>query len=173
MTPIKKGQTMPNTDYLTATMTVDNSTEEVFAAITNVRGWWSENLIGDSVDLHDEFVFSDDIAYAGETRKEKQGIRFARLRLIDVVPGHRMVWHVVDSDLTFIDDRDEWTDTKVIFDITAGPEGTTLRFTHEGLTDAEAECFEECSRGWTFYITQSLPQLITTGTGQPMAKYDD
>jgi hypothetical protein len=35
-----------------------------------------------------------------------------------------------------------------------------------------AACFESCSRGWTFYITQSLPQLITTGTGQPITRYD-
>ena len=68
-----------------------------------------------------------------------------------------MVWHVVDSYLTFIDDRDEWTDTNVVFDITATPDGTTLHFTHEGLTAAESECFEACSRGWTFYITKSLP----------------
>ena len=163
---------MSNTEYLTATMTVDNTPDEVFAAITNVRDWWSKNLIGDSAELHDEFVFTDDIAYAGETRKEKQGIPFARFRITEVVPGRRMVWHVVDSDLTFVDDRDEWTDTTVVFDITAGSDDTTLHFTHEGLTEVESECFKECSRGWKFYITQSLPQLIITGTGQPMPKYD-
>lgn len=164
---------MSNTDSLTATMTVDHTPEEVFAAIADVRGWWSENLIGDTAALHDEFVFTDDIAYPGETRKEKQGIRFARFRISEVVPGRRMVWDVVDSDLTFVDDRDEWTDTKVVFDLTEGPDGTTLHFTHEGLTAGDSECFRECSRGWTFYITQSLPQLLGTGTGQPMPRYRD
>jgi Activator of Hsp90 ATPase homolog 1-like protein len=162
---------MSQTDYLTATMSVAQTPDEVFAAITNVRGWWSENIIGDTADLHDEFVFTDDSKYPGETARSKQGIRFCRFRLTEAVPGSRVVWHVVDADLTFVDDRDEWTDTDVIFDITETSEGTTLRLTHVGLTAEESECFEACSRGWTFYITKSLPQLIATGTGEPIPRY--
>ncbi|MGV9784908.1 SRPBCC family protein [Nocardia farcinica] len=167
---MERGKTMPNTEYLTATMSVRRTPAEVFAAVTNVRGWWNENIIGATAAPGDEFVFTDDIRYAGETAKEKSGIRFARFRLTEVVPGARMVWQVVDSCLTFVDDRTEWTDTTVVFDLTATAEGTTLHFTHEGLT-AESECFEACSRGWTFYITKSLPQLIGTGTGDPIRKY--
>ena len=51
-------------EYLSATMTVDRTPAEVFAAILDVRGWWNENLIGNSAALHDEFVFTDDFAYA-------------------------------------------------------------------------------------------------------------
>lgn len=162
---------MSNTEYLTASMTVDRTPDEVFAAVTNVRGWWSENLIGASAALHDEFVYTDDGKYAGETAKAGSGIRFARFELTEVVPGRRVVWHVVDSYLTFIDDRDEWTGTDVVFDLTADGEATTLYLTHEGLTAKDSACFEACSRGWTFYITISLPQLITTGTGQPIPSY--
>ncbi|NUS56245.1 MAG: SRPBCC domain-containing protein [Streptomycetaceae bacterium] len=162
---------MSDIKHLTAAMTVDRTAEQVFEAITDVRGWWSENLIGDTAALDDEFVFTDDFKYAGETVRDKKGIRFARFRLTEVVPGRRMVWHVVDSDLTFIDDRDEWTDTRVIFDLVEDGQGTTLRFTHEGLTAQESACFEACSGSWTFYITKSLPQLITTGTGRPIASY--
>ncbi|RSM86278.1 SRPBCC domain-containing protein [Kibdelosporangium aridum] len=164
---------MSNTEYLSATMTVAQTPEEVFEAITNVRGWWSENLIGDSAALRDEFVFTDDSEHPGETAKASEGIRFARFQITEVVPGRRMVWHVVDAYLSFIDDHDEWTGTNVIFDLTTDAHGTTLHFTHEGLTAAESACFEACSRGWTFYITQSLPQLITTGVGQPITRYDD
>ncbi|WP_433331993.1 SRPBCC family protein [Spirillospora sp. CA-294931] len=160
---------MSNTEHLTATMTIDRTPEQVFEAITNVRGWWTENLIGHSAALHDEFVFTDDSEYAGQTARAKEGIRFARFQITEVVPGRRMVWHVVDSD--FIDGTDEWTDTKVIFDLTADARGTTLRFTHEGLTAAESSCFEACSVAWTFFIAQSLPQLITTGTGRPIEGY--
>jgi hypothetical protein len=162
---------MSHTDYLTATMSVDQTPDEVFAAITNVRGWWNENVIGDTAALHDEFVFTDDSSYPGETARAKTGIRFCRFQLTEVVPSERVVWHVVDADVTFVDDRDEWTDTNVIFDITATAQGTTLRLTHEGLTAAESECFEACSAGWTFYVTTSLPQLITSGTGQPIRRY--
>lgn len=151
---------MSRTDHLTATISVDHTPEEVFAAITNVRGWWSETIIGRTADAGDEFVHYED----------GDGIRFSRFRLTEVVPGRRIVWHVVDAYLTFIEDHDEWTDTRVVFDITAGPDGTTVRLTHEGLTAADSACFEACSRGWTFYVTESLPRLIATGTGQPMPK---
>ncbi|MET8800645.1 SRPBCC domain-containing protein [Nocardia sp. NPDC004568] len=162
---------MSNTEYLTATMSVDRTPQEVFAAVTDVRGWWSENIIGATAAAHDEFVFTDDSKYAGETAQGKPGIRFARFRLTEVVPGTRVVWQVVDADLTFVDDRTEWTGTRAVFDITATAAGTTLHFAHEGLTAADSECFEACSRGWTFYITESLPRLITTGTGDPIPKY--
>lgn len=151
---------MSRTDHLTARISVSHTPDEVFAAITNVRGWWSENIIGATAAADDEFVFYE----AGD------GIRFSRFRLTEVVPGRRVVWHVVDSYLIFIEDHDEWTDTRVIFDISAGSDGTTVHFTHEGLTAADSACFEACSRGWTFYITESLPRLIATGTGQPMPK---
>ncbi|MEO3795566.1 SRPBCC domain-containing protein [Nonomuraea sp. B10E15] len=162
---------MPDTEYLTATMTVDRTPEQIFEAVTDVRGWWSENLIGHSAALHDEFVFTDDSEYAGETVRAKKGFRFARFQITEFVPGRRVVWHVVDSDNTGLDDRDEWTGTNVIFDITTDAQGTTLHFTHEGLTAAESACFEACSRAWTFFITTSLSQLLTTGAGRPIASY--
>ena len=162
---------MSLTDHLTATTTVDYTPGEVFAAILHVRGWWNENIIGSTDALHDEFVFTDDSEYAGERAKANDGIRFSRFRLIELVPGRRVVWHVVDSYLSFVDDHDEWTDTKVVFVISATPHGATVHFTHEGLT-AESECFKECSAGWTFYVTKSLPKLIATGAGLPMPKYD-
>ena len=161
---------MSLTDHLAATTSVDHTPDEVFAAITNVRGWWNENIIGSTAALHDEFVFTDDTTQPGEAAKSKDGIRFARFRIAEVVPGERLVWHVVDSYLTFIEDHDEWTDTKVVFDLSATPGGTTVNFTHEGLTATGSDCFEACSSGWTFYITESLPRLIATGTGQPMPK---
>lgn len=160
---------MSDTEYLTATMTIDRTPEQVFEAITNVRGWWSENLIGHSAALHDEFVFTDDSEYAGQTARAKKGLRFARFQITEFVPGRRVVWHVVDCD--FCDGPDEWTDTDVSFDLTTDTQSTTLRFTHEGLTAAESACFEACSRAWAFFITESLPQLLSTGVGQPIAGY--
>lgn len=163
---------MSNTEYLSATMTVDRTASEVFEAIGNVRGWWSENIIGDTGALGNEFVFTDDSAYPGETADADTGIRFARFQLTEVTPGRRVVWHVVDSYLAFIDDHTEWTGTDAVFDISTGSDGTTVQFTHVGLTEAESACYEACSKGWTFYITQSLPQLVTTGTGQPITRYE-
>jgi len=98
------------TEYLNATISTSHTPEEVFTAITNVRGWWNENIIGATAALHDEFVFTDDSTHAGETVQSKEGIRYCRFQLTEVVPGKRMVWHVVDSRITFIADQDEWLD---------------------------------------------------------------
>lgn len=157
---------MSHPKHLTATMSVDQRPDEVFAAINDVRGWWSENVIGETAALGDQFVFTE-YTHDGGT---DDGIRYCRFRITELVPGERVVWHVVDSYLNFVEDHDEWTGTDVIFEIGASTRGTTVEFTHKGLTADGSECFEACSRGWTFYVTSSLPQLITTGTGQPIAK---
>ncbi|MBB5918311.1 uncharacterized protein YndB with AHSA1/START domain [Nocardia transvalensis] len=162
---------MSHTESLNATITVAHTPEEVFAAVTDVRGWWSANIIGATAAPHDEFVFTDDCEYPGEAVRADKGIRFCRFLVTEADPGRRVVWHVVDAYLSFIADHDEWTGTDVVFDIAATPDGTTLRFVHEGLTAAGSECFDACSRGWTFYITKSLPQLLATGTGEPIARY--
>jgi hypothetical protein len=65
-----------------------------------------------------------------------------------------------------VQDETEWNDTEVRFDISPGGGKTLVRFTNRGLIRA-LECFDACSRGWSGYITDSLPNLITAGRGRP------
>ena len=143
-------------DY-TATTTVEQTPAEVFAAVTDVRGWWNENVIGATTAVGDEFVFYD------------RGIRFCRFRLTEVVADARVVWHVEDAYLAFIDEHDEWTGTDVVFEITPEGSGTRLDVTHRGLTPS-SPCYDACSSGWDYYVHESLPSRITTGTGRPIPK---
>lgn len=83
------------------------------------------------------------------------------------MPGRRVAWHVEDAYVAFVDQHDEWTGTRMSFDISPGPTGTTLRFTHHGLTPDQA-CYRECSRGWTNCVNTSLHALLTTGVGEPI-----
>src|SRR5215831_13487423 len=72
----------------------------------------------------------------------------------------------LDSWLAFPDDKEEWTGTTVTFDVTEVDGRTEVRFTHHGLAP-EVECYDVCWVAWGGYITRSLRDLITTGTGRP------
>lgn len=147
---------MSDNDF-TASIVVPQSPEQVFDAVLNVRAWWGEAIDTRTTTVGDEFTFTDHVEH------------WVRFRLTEVTPGRRVVWHAVDSRLDFVENRTEWTGTRVVFDITSTADGTVLRFTHEGLLPS-VECYEACSKGWSFYIHQSLKDLITRGAGDPMPK---
>jgi hypothetical protein len=138
----------------TAIFTVDKTPEEVFAAINNVRGWWSGEIEGGTDKLGDVWTY------------RYQDIHYSTQEITEFVPGRRVVWHVLDSFLNFTEDRAEWTGTDIAFDISPNNGQTELRLTHVGLVP-ESECFDNCSNAWAFYVKGSLRDLITTGQGQP------
>ena len=144
---------MKNKNF-TATLVVDQTPEEVFNAVRNVRGWWSgyysEEIKGDSKELNDEFSFR-----AGE------GVHYSKQKLIEVIPNKKLVWMITESELSFLEKKDEWTGTKVIFDISTKGDKTQLVFTHDGLTP-EVECYDACAPAWSQYIENKLLPLITT-----------
>jgi hypothetical protein len=143
-------------DY-TDSLTVDASAGEVFKSINNVSRWWTENLEGHSQKLNDEFAvrFGD--------------VHYSRQKLVEIVPGKKVVWLVTDSKLNFLKDKKEWTNTKISFEIFSENGKTKMEFRHFGLVP-EIECFDACSNAWSQYIQQSLLSLITTGKGQPEKK---
>jgi hypothetical protein len=158
---------MKTSDF-TATLLVDQTPAAVFDAINNVRGWWSEEIEGNTNKLNDEFIY------------HFEDIHRCQIKLIEVVPDKKVVWHVMDNYFKpgiFDDvsqslpsedgfDKTEWVDTKIIFEISEMNGKTQVRFTHLGLVP-NYECFIVCSNGWNHYIGESLLGLITTGKGQP------
>ena len=133
---------------------VDQSPNEVFNAIRNISKWWTENVNGKSLSLDDEFTV------------QFEDMHFSRQRLIEVIPSKKIVWLVTDSKLSWLENKQEWTDTKIVFEIYNHDNRTQLRFTHIGLIP-KAECYDDCSSAWTQYIRSSLFKLITTGKGYP------
>jgi hypothetical protein len=144
--------TVTDQDFTTA-FSVDQTPEAVFAAINDVRGWWSGNIEGSTDSLGDEFTY------------RYEGVHYSKQKITEFVPGAKVVWHVLDADLTFATDTREWKGTDVTFEITKKGDKTELRFTHVGLVP-DYECFEECSDAWGFFVNSSLRSLITTGKGQ-------
>jgi uncharacterized protein YndB with AHSA1/START domain len=144
--------TMANQD-LTISFIVDKTPKEVFAAVSNPRGWWGAGIEGGTEMLNDEFTY-----------RHKE-FHYTRHKLIEVVPNRKMVWLTTESLLSFIEDKEEWTGSKLVFEITDNNGRTELRFTHEGL-QPDNECYDACSKGWSYYIG-SLKDLITKGEGKP------
>ncbi len=145
---------MVTTDF-TFTLVTDQAPQQVFQAIINVRDWWSgyysEEINGGTEKLHDEFSF-----------RAADGAHCTKQKLVEVIPGKKVVWLITESALTFIDKQDEWTGTKVIFEISEKGGKTQLKFTHEGLTP-EVECYDSCAPSWTKYLQNKLLPLINTG----------
>lgn len=147
---------MTATDF-TTTFVVDQTPEEVFNAIRNVRGWWSENIEGGTADLNDEFTYRYKDAH------------ISKMKLVEVIPNKKVVWQVLDNHFNFTKDKNEWRGTKISFEIDRKDQQTQMRFTHLGLVP-EYECYDICFSAWTNYINNSLRGLVTTGKGQPNPK---
>ncbi len=143
---------MKASDFST-TILVDQTPTEAFDAINNVRDWWPGEIEGNSKKLNDEFTY----------RYKK--MHYSNQKLVEVIPGKKVVWLVTDSSLNFVENKSEWTGTKMIFEISERGNKTQVRFTHQGLVP-QYECFDACSNAWTDIIRDGLRGLITTGKGQ-------
>ena len=137
-------------DFAT-TIAVDQTPNEVFEAVINPGKWWSGEFEGDTKNLNSEFTY------------RYKEFHYSKQKVTELVPDQKVVWLVTESRLNFLEDKEEWTGTKIIFEITRKAGKTELKFTHAGL-QPEVECYNDCSTAWTQLIRQSLYQLITTGT---------
>ena len=144
---------MSNQDF-TTTIVVDQSPKQVFDAISNVRGWWSEEIEGGTTKLNDVFDY------------HFKDVHRCKMQLVELIPDQKVVWLVLDNYFSFTKDESEWKGTKLIFEITPKNGKTQIRFTHQGLVP-EYECYDICENAWTKYIQESLRGLITTGKGMP------
>jgi len=146
-----------NTKDFTATFLVDQSPEEAFDAIINVNGWWTGNpgIEGSTDKINDEFTY------------RYEPYHYSKQKITELIPGKKVVWLVTDSNINFVEDKQEWTGTKISFEITKQDDQTQVKFTHIGLLP-DIECYNDCSNAWGGYIQNSLRSLITEGKGQQL-----
>jgi hypothetical protein len=121
----------------TTTFSVDQSPQEVFDAVIDVRGWWSEEIEGRTDKLGDEFEF------------QYKDFHRSTQKITELIPCKKVVWHISNAQLNFVKDKTEWNGTEVVFQITRKGDKTELRFTHVGLVPA-FECYGDCSGAWGF-----------------------
>ncbi len=136
----------------TTTIEVPTKPQDIFQRITNdVPKWWGgKDFSGRSTNTNDEFVINH------------PGAHYSKQRLVEVVSGKRVVWLVTESKLNWVKDQEEWTNTKMIFEISAKSQSCILHFTHEGLVP-EKESYARCSEGWDMVIEDWLYSLIVYG----------
>lgn len=155
------GKDMPQTEDekhlaspdFTTTFFVKESAAAVFNAVNNVSGWWQGEVNGSTHHVGDEFTY------------KMKDIHFSAQRVVEMIPDSRIVWLITDSKLSFLKDKNEWTGTNIVFEISEINNKTQLRFTHAGLSP-DIECYGACSNGWSRLIQESLFSLITTGKGK-------
>lgn len=147
---------MDNQNF-TTTVLVNQSPKEVFNAINNVRGWWSEDIEGRTDKLGEVFNY------------HFKDIHRCEIRIAEMIPDQKVVWFVEDNDFNFVQDKSEWIGTKIVFEIAKQDNMTQIVFTHIGLVP-EYECYNVCHDAWTGFIQNSLKDLIVTGKGQPNPK---
>lgn len=125
-------------------ITSSKSPSEVYSFLLNPNNWWvglyGETIEGKSLALNDAFVFR-----AGD------GVHYSKQKLVEVVPNQKIVWQVTESELSFIDKKDEWTGTKISFELSEKDGKTEITFTHLGLMP-QIECYDACSGAWNQYF---------------------
>jgi hypothetical protein len=150
---MKKGEN--GKQSFTATIEVAKSPQEVFNCITDVPKWWSRDFEGSSSKLKDEFIINHPNQH------------YSKQKLVEVIPNKKIVWLVTESNLSWLkNDKEEWTNTKMLFEITTLDDKTILHFTHEDLIP-EKECYAMCEKGWSMIIKSWLFHFITYGTSSP------
>jgi uncharacterized protein YciI len=135
-----------------AAIEVSKSPDEVFQSITKeVPNWWGgREYTGCSIKLNDEFIINH------------PGAHYSKQKLTEVVQNKKIVWWVEESKLNWLRTQDEWTNTRMIFEITHTGYSTILHFTHEGLVP-EKESYDTCSKGWNLVIKELLFDFIVNG----------
>ncbi|MHB1959373.1 MAG: SRPBCC family protein [Acidobacteriaceae bacterium] len=144
---------MKKQDFTTS-FTVEQSPEDVFKAINNVRGWWSGEVDGKPDRLGAEFTY------------RYKNMHKSTQKVTEFFPGKKVVWHITDAELTFVKDKKEWIGTDIVFEIARDGGKTEVRFTHVGLVPV-FECYGGCSGAWGALVGTNLRNLITTGEEQP------
>src|ERR1019366_2354637 len=100
----------------TTTLVVDQSPEQAFDAINDVRGWWSEDIEGRTDKVGEEFTFRG------------KDIHYSRIQVTELIPGESVAWLVLDNYINFVDDQSEWKGTEIRFAISKKGDGAEIRF---------------------------------------------
>lgn len=142
---------MQNRSYSTS-IEVTADPADVFDCVNAVPKWFkNKGFEGSSTKLNDEFIFR----YG-----DGDHAHYSKQRLVEFIPAKKVVWLVTDSKINWIpNDMEEWTNTKIVFELNIKGDKTVLHFTHEGLVPA-LKCYADTVLGWNIIIKDWLFNFI-------------
>jgi len=128
----------------------------VFDCINNVSKWWVREVVGTRTEFEGESSKLNDVFILRHS-----DVHYSKHQLTDFIPDKKVIWLVTDSKLTWIkENKQEWTGTKMVFEIVPDGEKTILNFTHDGLVP-HLECYGHCVHFWERVIGEWLFNFIT------------
>jgi uncharacterized protein YndB with AHSA1/START domain len=128
-----------------STTTFESAPEAVFGALTSagaIACWWAP-ATGSGV-------------AGGEITLTFDG-QEVRIRVDEADRPARVCWTVLASA-----PLPDWAGTTITFDIAPAGAGSTLAFTHHGLTP-QLECFSMCRAGWAQYLASLADHVDRNG----------
>jgi len=126
---------------------------EAFAGINEISSWWANEVKGSSHRLNDQFS-----VHFGKT--------WSKFNISEYLPGKKIVWHTMGCHLDLLKNPEEWKNTDIIWELTETGGKTKIQMTHLGLVPG-LECFEDCNKGWDFYLKESLFNFLENKKGLP------
>ena len=147
-----------NAKNYTATITVHNTPEAAFEALTSgIANWWTKPdqpmlKIGD----RSKFTFPPGKGY---WIFEATGLEYGRMFEMECVEA----FHVHEGMPKEIEK--EWLGTKVRWQIEPDGTKTNITIVHQGLVPG-LHCYEICEAGWNMFFIDSLHAYLETGVGK-------
>jgi len=127
---------------------IKSSLNDAYNALTTregLSGWWTDDTQGEGA--------------VGDVLKFRFGsLGFFDMKVLELDPGRRVLWQVVDGP-------QEWIGTRVVWDLSQEEDYATVLFRHEGWQEP-VEFMHHCSTKWAVFL-MSLKALLETGKGAP------
>lgn len=150
------------TDY-NCTIRAAISAKDAFDKIARVSEWWAKAFEGSARNRGDIFT----VRFGGNASAQHGGQTFVDFVISEVVPDSKIVWQVTNCYLPWLENKTEWTGTRVVWELSTSNGTTTVHMTHHGLNPT-VECYGACEKGWNGHIQKGLLQFLEGGSGMPV-----
>ena len=141
-----------------SSIVVHTSAAAIFTSLTTkIHEWWTESIEGSAKNSNDWFTV-------------RFGNTFKAFEVEEIIPDKKIIWKCIDAriDMPSLENKSEWTGTKIVWEMYPENGSTKLEMIHYGLTPS-FECYEICENGWLQFL-DSLKNFLSTGKGMPYRK---